>query len=214
MQMILLWLKALVRKRKMDTDMHEEMRSHIEMQTQENIDTGMSPEEARCAALRQFGWVESIKEECREQRGMVWLETFAQDVRFGLRMLRKSPGYTAMAVLTLALGIGANAAIFSVINAVLLRPLPFPKADRLVMVSERSPQRAEQPITLGNFSDWQAQNRAFDQMAAFYSANFNWTGSEGTTRLAGGYVTSGFFPILGLVPVLGRTPTAAEDDIS
>jgi putative ABC transport system permease protein len=145
---------------------------------------------------------------------MVWLEDVTQDVRFGLRMLRKSPGYAAMAVLTFALGIGANTAIFSAINSVLLRPLPFPKAERLVMISEASPQRAELPITLGNFSDWQARNRVFDEMAAFYSANFNWTRIEETKRLAGGYVTSGFFPILGLVPLLGRTPTTAEDDIS
>src|SRR5258708_28885782 len=125
---------ALFRKRELDADMNTEMRSHIEMRTQENIEEGMNPEEARFAALRQFGWTESIKETCRDQRGISWVENLAQDIRYGARQLLKNPGFTAVAVLTLALSIGANTTIFTVLNTVLLRSLPLKNPDELVQV--------------------------------------------------------------------------------
>src|SRR5437879_2563438 len=128
--------RALFQKRKLDAEVDEEMRLHIEMQTQENLNSGMNPEEARYAALRQFGWVESIKETCRERRGVNWIEHLVQDVRYGLRMLLKNPGSTVMAVLILALGIGGNTAVFSVVDKTILNPIPGQEADKLVALQE------------------------------------------------------------------------------
>jgi hypothetical protein len=118
--------RAIFQARKLDAELDKEMRAHIEMRTEANIEAGMNPEEARFAALRQFGWTESIKETCRDQRGVRWIENLGQDVRYGARMLRKNPGFTAVAVLTIALGICVATTQFSIFNGVLLHGLPFP----------------------------------------------------------------------------------------
>jgi hypothetical protein len=117
------------------------MRAHLELQTQENADARLNLEVARLAALRQFGRVDAIKEACRDQRGVDWIENLGQDIRYGALMLRKNPSFAVVVVLTLALGIGANTAIFSVVNAVLLRPLSYRDADRLITVWERKPEQ-------------------------------------------------------------------------
>src|SRR5437667_8724881 len=129
-------LRALFQRRKLDAEMDEEMRSHIEMRTQENIDAGMKPEEAHYAALRQFGWLESIREKCRDQCGVGWIENLVQDIRYVARMLRKNPVATVMAVLILALGIGGNTAVFSVADKAILNPLPGEASERLVSIRE------------------------------------------------------------------------------
>ncbi|HEV2246057.1 MAG TPA: permease prefix domain 1-containing protein, partial [Terriglobia bacterium] len=131
------WLNriaAIARHRKLERELDEELQHHIELKTQENIAAGMPPEEARYAALRAFGKLEQKKEECRDADRLRWLEDIIQDVRYGLRQLRRNPGFTAVAVITLAFGIGANAAIFSVIQALLLRSLPVPNPQELLQV--------------------------------------------------------------------------------
>jgi putative ABC transport system permease protein len=139
------------------------------------------------------------------------METLLQDLRYGIRMLLRSPGFTAVALLTLALGIGANSAMFSVVNAVLLRPLPYEESERLVFLSEREPQLEGMSISYPNFLDWREQNRVFEQIAVFRRQSYNLTGGSEPERLIGGQVSAGLFPALRVKPARGRTFLAEED---
>ena len=125
-------------RKKWEQEASEELRFHVDQQTAANIAAGMAPEEARRQAVLQLGAIEGVKESCREERRGFWLETLAADVRYALRMLRKNPGFTCVVVLTLALGIGANTAIFSVLDAVILKPLPYPQSDRVALILQRA----------------------------------------------------------------------------
>ena len=131
------------RRKRMMEDLDQDIRDHIEMETQDNIERGMPSEEARYAALRKFGNVTRVKEETREVWSLTRLEQLLQDVRFGTRTLRKNPGFTAIAIITLALGVGPNTAIFSFVDAVLLKPLPYPHPERIVSVWEKTPRGGE-----------------------------------------------------------------------
>jgi len=185
--------------------MDAEMRAHVEMQTQENLEAGMAPDEARRAALRQFGWVESIKETCREQRGVSWLEDLVQDVRFGLRMLRKSPGFSVVAIVTLALGIGANTAMFSVVNALLVRPLPYPEPNRIVQVWSQTQSNPRVRPSKPDFKDLKEQSRSFAKLALYRRADFHFTSTSEPQEVRTGRVSSDFFDVLGVPALWGRT---------
>ncbi|MCX6953490.1 MAG: permease prefix domain 1-containing protein, partial [Verrucomicrobia bacterium] len=139
--------RALLRRRRLDADLAEELRLHLEHRTEENIAAGMSPADARDAATRQFGGVEQVKERCRDARRWTGLEQLLQDLRFAVRSLLRTPGFTAVAVLTLALGIGLNSAMFSLANVVLLRPLPFAEPAELMQVHRTSPQNQRGPFS-------------------------------------------------------------------
>src|SRR5215212_1815876 len=141
-------------RRRAEAELEEEIRTHLELETEQNIESGMSPEEARRAALRAFGNVTLSKEDSRTMWGLRWLETLWQDIRFGVRTLVKSPAFTVVAIIALALGIGANSAIFSVVNAVLLRPLPYKDSDRIVALSEDSAQIPGMSVAYPDFQDW------------------------------------------------------------
>jgi predicted permease len=203
--------RALFQKEKFDARMDDEMRSHIEMQTQENIEAGMKPEEARYAALRQFGWVQSIKDACREQRGVSWIENLGQDIRYGARMLCKNPAFTAVAVLTLALGIGSNTAIFSVVDAVLLRPLAYPDSGQLVWLCERGPDWSGGSMSYPNFTDWRNQQSVFESFGAYSGNNLTLTGAGEPVRLAGALMSADVFAALRTQPEIGRVFREDED---
>jgi predicted permease len=227
-------LSALFRKRKFDADMDEEMRSHIELRAQANMKAGMKPEEARFAALRQFGWTETIKEECREQRGVRWIEDLLQDVRYGARVLLKNPAFTAAAALTLALGIGANTAIFSLIDAVLLRMLPVKNPEQLVLLNWTAKGGWPEGILSGLAGSWserrglggtstsfsfpyfdqvRSRNHVFSDVliteANASLINVGWNGEPG--RANGEMVSGTFFSTLGVEPILGRALTMDDD---
>jgi putative ABC transport system permease protein len=196
-----------------DREFAEELESHLQMHIEDNLRAGMTTQEARRQALIMLGGIEPTKERYRRQRGLPMIETVLQDLRFGFRMLLKSPGFTTIAILTLALGIGANTAIFSLIDTVLLRPLLFPDADRLVMVWEDAsfagfPKNTPAPA---NYVDWKAQTSVFEDMAATRQTSFNLTGDGEPEKVEARFVTANFFVLLGVQPTLGRVFAAGED---
>jgi putative ABC transport system permease protein len=205
-------LRALLRKSEMERELDEELRYHLEQQTEQNIRLGMSPEEARCAALKVFCGVEQAKERSRDARGVRWLEELWQDLRFGARMLLNKPGFTLIAVITLGLGVGANTVIFSFFNGVLLRPLPFQQPERLVLLDEIATSRggASLGVSLQNYLDWRAQNRVFSDLGVYQDITFTLTGDGDAEELPGTFTSYSLFELLGVAPQLGRTFTPEE----
>jgi predicted permease len=204
------WRNAFGRQRS-DRDLDAELRSFFESLTEEKIRQGLPPEEARRAARLELGGIEQVKEEVRDVRAGAWLDSLLQDLRYGARMLHKNPVFTVIAVLTLALGIGANTAIFSVVQGVLLSPLPYNQPDRLVMIMESNPRYAHVWVSYPNFQDWQRSAQSFLQIAAFMQQGYDLTNPGTPEHVDGSAVTAGFFNTLGVRLTLGREFSAQED---
>src|ERR1700683_3124949 len=159
------FFRNIFAKRRNDGELDDEVHSYVDLLAEENLRAGMNPEEARRTARIELGGIEQVKEQVREVRAGAWLDSLLQDLRYGARMLRKSPGFTAIVIVTLALGIGANTAIFSFVYGVLLAPLPYHDASRLVVLNETTPRVGIVSVSYPNFLDWRSQSRSFSQMA-------------------------------------------------
>src|SRR4029077_10303607 len=204
---------GLLRKRKLESDLDSELRSHIEALTEENIRRGMSREEARFAARREFGGVEQVKESYRDQRGLPFFETLAQDLRYAVRMLVKSPGFTAVTLLTLALGIGANTALFSLVNSVLLGNLPVRNPQELVVVkyTDSRSQQANEDFSYPMYEAIRDKNTLFANVLTRSGLDFNASYGGQSERAVGEMVSGNYFETLGVQPFLGRL-IGPEDD--
>src|SRR5688500_1373774 len=207
-------LSASLRRSTIERDLDDEVRFHIDKQTEKNIALGMNAVEARRAALLSFGGRERFKEEARGEVLSRPFEDLGQDLRYGLRMLRKAPGFTTVAVLSLALGIGANTAVFSVVNAVVLQPLPYAEPDRLVNVAVKQDANPRPGgFSTADFVAVAAESRSFSSIGAIQhvSGGVTLTGRGAAEQIKATLVTSGLIPALGVPPLLGRTALPAED---
>lgn len=205
------WWQRLLKRTELERKLDAELQFHFDQQVVDNIRRGMSEDEARRAARLKFGGLEQVKEDCRDARGTRWLESVIQDVRFALRMLRRSPGFTLVAIASLALGIGANTAIFSLVNAVLLRPLPYPDTGRMVTIYESLKRSGAMNDSWPDYLDWRRQSDIFEEIAAIQQEGLKLSGIGEPRMLHGAWVSSSYFPLLALTPILGRTFSAAED---
>ncbi len=205
-------IRALFRRQKPASDLEEEIRSHLKLEEQENLESGMPQEEAHFAAMRRFGNVTIAQ----EQSGAMWrwnsVETLLQDIRFGVRQLRRNPGFTAVAVLTLALGIGANTAIFSVVYSVLLRPLPFHDPERLVKLFETEEAPGNFPLSGADYLDWQRQSRTLEATSLYsWNQSMSASGAGEPETAAVVNTQANFFDVLGVQPLAGRAFARGED---
>jgi putative ABC transport system permease protein len=207
-----LWirLRSLLRRETVESEMEDELQFHSERQLQKYLKEGLSREEAARRVRMAFGGMEQVKEECRDARGVSLIEDLMQDFRYGWRTLLKSPGFASTALLTVALGIGANTALFSVIYSVLLSPQPFKDASRLVQLNETTPKVGDVSVSYPNFEDWRDRSRTFSEMAAVVNTDFNLAGTRQPEHINGLAVSPDFLSITGVHPILGRRFTSAE----
>lgn len=206
-------LRSLFRRSQVEQELDEEILYHLDRQIEEHIAKGMTPEEARYAAMRALGGIERRKEECRDARGVLWLEDLWQDLRYGLRILVRNPSFTLTAVVLLALGIGANTAIFSVVKAVLLWPLPYKDSERIVRIWNTYPPlgMTELEFAEPEFIQYRNQVSSLDHIGAFSTGTQSLTGAGDAERITVAWASSDFFSVLGTQPALGRVFTAEED---
>src|SRR5215813_7830434 len=206
--------RALTHHDELDQELDEELRFHLDRQIEQNIKNGMTPDDARYAAMKSFSRVDQAKEECRDARGVGFIENLRRDVSYSLRILLKNYAFTIVVVLTLALGIGANTAIFSFANGILLRPLPYPQSDRLVVLDETSFKQGidSMSVSYPNFLDWREQNKRFEDIGVYFdTSRFALSGAGEPIEVRGSFISHGLFEILRVSPQLGRTFTANED---
>jgi putative ABC transport system permease protein len=208
-------LRALLRRKSMDLELDEELRAHFEYQVEKLFDSGLPREEAVRRARLEFGGMEQVKEECRDARGVNFVETTIQDVRYSLRMLAKSPGFTAVAVITLGLGIGVNTTIFSFVQGILLRRPPVEDPNRVMMLCSTDPKGDWMPdmasVSAPDFLDWRRLANSYSGMAAGSFDSFTLSGSVEPEQVPGGQVSANYFQVLGVVPIRGRDFAFGED---
>jgi putative ABC transport system permease protein len=207
-----LWRRWFSRKTKWEQELSEELRFHIEQQTATNVAAGMPPEEARRQATLQLGGAEGVKAYCREERRGFWLESVWMDVRYAARVLRKSPGFTAVAVLTLALGIGGTSSVFSVVDRILFRSLPYPHAERLVSFGLTAPIERNEFMLGSNYVDWRVAPGPFESVTSMVPGTADCDLTEhNPARLACAHVEQNFLSTLGIQPIAGRNLSPDED---
>jgi predicted permease len=205
-------LLVLFRRRQLDVDLDAEFRAHLDMLAEENMRKGMTPEEAHCAARREFGGLEQTKELYRQQRSVQFLDALLQDLRFALRGLAKRPGFALVAILTLALGIGSTTAVFSVVDRILFRSLPYPHDDRLVTFGDKAPFEAQEFVLGPDYVDWKKAQTPFESVTSFVPAGADCDLTEkNPVRLNCALVESTFLPTFEIQPFLGRNFTSEED---
>jgi predicted permease len=193
--------------------MAEEMRQHLERRTQEKIADGLAPDAARYAAQRDFGGIAQVQEQCRDERRFLWLDQAVQDVRYAARQLRRNPGFTAVAVATLALGIGATTTIFSLVYGIVLKPLPYEKPAQLVQLFESSSPGEQNSVSPGVFFDWHEQSTLFEGIAAYSGHTLNFNGGGEPERINGVRMSANGLQLLRGHPIVGRLFAAGEDQM-
>jgi putative ABC transport system permease protein len=197
---------AMFRRKKLDRELEDELRAHLEMAAEENRRRGMNTEEARRKAMRDFGGVTQVRETVRMREGVPFVENLRRDGLYALRQMRKSPGFAAVVIITLALGIGANTTVFSIVDAVMLRPLPYAQPQRLVDVESREVNGTyvSGAVCYPDFFDWRAQNHSFEHLVSYHDQSLTLTGVERAVHLDGEVVSWDLLPLLGVQPELGR----------